>query len=261
MNSIKVSIIQMYVRAEDTVSNRERAKCLITKAAIEKPDIIMLPEMWTTGFHLNKIKEICDIEGRPTLDMIRNLAKNYNLNIISGSFANIIGKNIYNSAFVVNRKGEIVADYNKIHLFKTMQENEYFNGGDEICTFEIEGIKCGLIICYDLRFPELARKLALQGIKILFVSAQWPAARIEHWNILLRARAIENQIFVVACNIAGEYREDTFNGNSMIISPLGEIIEVFDYKEQHKCFSLDINMINLVRSRINYLADRRPDLY
>ena len=261
MNFLKVSIVQMSVKAENPISNREKAKSLIRNAAIEKPDIIILPEMWTTGFHLNNINEISDIDGRPTLDMLRDLAKKNNINIISGSFANIMKEKIYNSAFVVNRKGEIVADYNKIHLFKMMQENQYFTGGNEICTFEIEGVQCGLIICYDLRFPELARKLAVHGIKILFVPAQWPVARIEHWVILLRARAIENQIFIVACNVAGEFEEDIFNGNSMIISPLGEVIDVFDYREQHKSFDIDVNMINLVRSRINYIADRRPDLY
>jgi len=251
----------MNIKAEDPISNREKAIYLIENAAMEKPDVIVLPEMWTTGFYFNKIKEISDIDGIPTLNLMKDMAKKYNINIIAGSFANIIEEKFYNSAFVINRNGEIVASYNKIHLFKSMQENEYFTSGDEICIFEIEGIKCGLIICYDLRFPELTRRLVLQGIKILFVPAQWPSKRIEHWNILLRARAIENQIFIVACNIAGEDEQDVFNGNSMIISPKGEIIYIFDHKERYKCFELDINMINLVRLRIDYLADRRPDLY
>ncbi len=261
MNNIKVSIVQMNVKAEDPISNREKAKYLIENAIIEKPDVIILPEMWTTGFYFNKINEISDIEGKPTLNLIKDMAKKYNTDIISGSFANSIKEKLYNSAFVINRRGEIVASYDKIHLFKSMKENEYFTGGSETCIFEIEGIKCGLIICYDLRFPELTRKLAVQGIKILFVSAQWPSQRIEHWNILLRARAIENQIFIVACNIAGEYEQDVFNGNSMMISPLGEVIYIFDHKEQYKSFDIDINMINLVKSRIDYLSDRRPDLY
>lgn len=261
MNNLKVSIIQMNVKAEDPRFNRAKAKSLIESAAIEKPDIIILPEMWTTGFYFNKINEISDMEGMPTLNLIKDMATKYNTNIISGSFVNIMQEKRYNSAFVINRKGDIVANYNKIHLFKTMQENEYFTSGNEICIFEIEGIKCGLIICYDLRFPELTRRLVLQGIKILFVSAQWPSARVEHWNILLRARAIENQIFIVACNVAGKYEQDEFNGNSMIISPLGEIIDIFDYKEQYKSFDININMINLIKSRIDYLTDRKPDLY
>ena len=125
----------------------------------------------------------------------------------------------------------------------------------------LEGIKCGIIICYDLRFPELTRKLALEGIKLLFVPAQWPAARLDHWITLLKARAIENQIFVAAVNRAGEHTKDEFLGGSMIINPWGEIIAQGNYKQQIISAELDFNLIDQVKMNIDILADRVPHTY
>jgi omega-amidase len=261
MKKIRISLLQMNIIPGEPKANRERAVYLINQAAAQETDIVVLPEMWTTAYQLENIAEICDREGKPTLDIISKKAKEKNINIVAGSFASLEEGKVYNTAYAFDRKGNNISKYQKIHLFKLMEEHKYINAGDKHCVFEMDGVKCGIIICYDLRFPELTRKLALEDIKILFVPAQWPAARLDHWTTLLKARAIENQIFVAAVNRAGEHPSDDFIGGSMLISPWGEIIAQGDYKEQIISAEIDINMIEDAKSKIDILGDRVPHTY
>ncbi|MFZ5352446.1 MAG: carbon-nitrogen family hydrolase [Bacillota bacterium] len=258
---LKLSLCQMDIVPGNPDINRDKAICMINEAAEYKPDVIMLPEMWTTAYELEGIKSICDVEGKPSLDIISSRAKSHGINILAGSFANLIDDKVYNSAYVLNRYGDTIGHYNKIHLFRLMKEDKYITAGKQLCVFEINDIKCGLIICYDLRFPELSRRLALEGINILFVPAQWPKAREQHWMTLLTARAIENQIFVVAVNRAGSRADDVFAGCSMVIDPWGEVLFKADYKEQIHNIEIDLNKIEEVRSKINVYKDRVPELY
>jgi predicted amidohydrolase len=243
--------------------NREKALSMIKQAMSKKskPDAILLPEMWTTAYQLGDIANICDHDGMPTNSLIAAQAKEGRVNIVAGSYASMKDRKVFNTAYVFNRHGDNIAKYQKIHLFKLMEEDKYIESGSQHCVFKLDGIKCGIIICYDLRFPELTRKLALEGIKILFVPAQWPAARLDHWTTLLKARAIENQIFIAAVNRAGESPEDEFAGGSMIISPWGEIIAQADYKEQIITAELDFSLIEQARSKIDILGDRVPHTY
>lgn len=261
MKDLKISLIQMSVKPGKPQENRENAVRMINHAAEQKPDILVLPEMWTTAYQLETISEICDHEGMPTLDLMSKQAKAININIVAGSYASMENTKVFNTAYVLDRKGNNIAKYEKIHLFKLMEEHKYIESGFSHCIFELEGIKCGIIICYDLRFPELIRKLALEGIKLLFVPAQWPAARLDHWTTLLKARAIENQIFVVAVNRAGEHLKDEFMGGSMIINPWGEIIAEGDYKEQIINANIDLSMIDVAKAKIDILGDRVPEVY
>lgn len=256
-----ISLIQMEIQSGNPISNRKKALELIKQAMDNKPDIIVLPEMWTTAYELDKIHKICDNEAEPTLGLIKQTAQEHNVNIVAGSFANQVDNKVYNTSYTVNSSGQILGKYNKIHLFKLMNEDKYMTSGSNVCTFMIDEIKCGVIICYDLRFPELTRKLALQGIKILFVPAQWPGIRESHWVTLLKARAIENQIYVVAVNRAGTNENDEFLGCSMIIDPWGECLAKADYKEQIINKTIDISVIDEVRSKINVFGDRIPKLY
>lgn len=123
------------------------------------------------------------------------MAKEYRVNIIAGSVANCRDEKIYNTAAVFNRDGEVVMEYDKVHLFSPSGEHEYFEHGKNICNFELDGIPCSLVICYDIRFPELIRSEMLAGSKVQFVVAQWPDTRLLHWDTLNRARAIESQSF------------------------------------------------------------------
>lgn len=121
--------------------------------------------------------------------------------------------------YIVNDSGDIITEYDKAHLFKLMDEHLYLKAGNKKNLFEIENITMAGVICYDLRFPEWFRAHSLLGAKVIFVPAQWPAARIDHWKILLQARAIENQCYIVAVNRVGKDSNNEFNGNSMVIAP------------------------------------------
>lgn len=261
MTKVKISLLQMSIVPGMPQKNREKAVNLISQASTYNPDIMVLPEMWTTAYQLENIAKICDRDGMPTSEIIAAQAKTKAVNIVAGSFASIEAGKVFNTSYVFNRTGNNIAKYQKIHLFKLMYEHNYIESGSNHCLFELDEIKCGVIICYDLRFPELARKLALEGIKVLFVPAQWPAARLEHWTTLLKARAIENQIFVVAVNRAGEDQGAEFQGSSMIVSPWGEVIAQADYKEQIITAELDLNEIEQAKSKIDILGDRVPHTY
>jgi omega-amidase len=262
MDRMKVSVIQLDIADGEPEVNRERVRMLIEKASADKPDAILLPEMWTTAYELAKLEQLCDKEGKPTLDMISELSAKYEVNIIAGSFADM-GKDggIRNTSYITDRKGNIVSKYEKIHLFKLMGEDTSLKPGKKYCTFELDGVKCGLIICYDLRFPELIRTLALEGIKVLFVPAEWPARRIMHWTTLLKARAIENQIFVVAANRAGKSDSDVFVGGSAVIDPWGEAYIEADFNEQIITAELELGKVEEIRSQMDILSDRMPETY
>src|SRR5690625_6394810 len=129
----------------------------------DKPDMVVLPEMWNTGYALAELENTADKDAEPTISFLSDLAKKNNINIIGGSVGNKRADRFYNSSLVFNRHGDIVYQYDKIHLVPMLDEHKFLTGGQEKAhVFELDGIKMGLIICYDLRFPELARKLALE---------------------------------------------------------------------------------------------------
>lgn len=261
MKKIKVSLLQMNIIPGDTKANRENAVQLINQAVLQQPDIVVLPEMWTTAYQLEGISDICDNYGFPTNDVMAAAAKEKEINIVAGSYASLEVGSVFNTSYIFDRKGNNIAKYQKIHLFKLMDEHNYIKSGTSHSVFMLDGIKCGIIICYDLRFPELTRKLALEGIKLLFVPAQWPAARLDHWITLLKARAIENQIFVAAVNRAGEHANDEFLGGSMVINPWGEIIAQGDFKQQIISAEIDFSLIDQAKINIDILGDRVPHTY
>lgn len=178
-------------------------KTAIRKAAEGKPDVILLPEMWNTFYSLENVRDMADVDGQKTRSIIFPLAKEYGVNIVGGYVANLSGDNVYNTLYVFDRHGDPVAEYSKIHLFRLMEEHRYRSAGSSLCNFDLDGQPCGAVICYDIRFPEIVRSLALRGCSSLFVPAQWPRPRIDQWRKLLMARAIENQMYVVACNRKG----------------------------------------------------------
>lgn len=263
MTHLRVSLLQMNIIPGKPEVNREKAIDMIKQAlkVKTKPDILTLPEMWTTAYQLGDIAKICDQEGMPTNELIAAQAKEGRVNIVAGSYASMQDRKVFNTAYVFDRRGNNIAKYQKIHLFKLMDEHKYIESGKQLCTFKLDGIKCGIIICYDLRFPELSRKLALEGIKLLFVPAQWPAERLAHWVTLLKARAIENQIYIIAVNRAGENEEAEFLGGSMVINPWGEVIAKADYKEQIVSAEIDLSLIDAAKAKIDILGDRVPDVY
>lgn len=263
-DKIKLALLQCDITIGDTSANRERMQHLIHETMQKQPDVnvILLPEMWNTGYALTEIREIVDDEGRIERKWLSEYAGSYKVNIVAGSIAEKKDGNIYNTMYVFDKYGEQIARYAKLHLFRLMDEEKYLAAGDEPVTFTLdEKWSCGASICYDIRFPELIRSLALKGAKMLFVPAEWPQPRLHHWRTLLMARAIENQMYVISCNRVGSSGSTSFFGHSMIIDPWGEIVIEGNEDEEILVGSIDPAMVDEVRERIPVFEDRRPELY
>lgn len=257
---MKVALVQLEVRSGDVESNRQHGLTLAREAA-DKADIIVLPEIWTTGYGLRNIEQDAEDENGPTITALRELAKTSGRLIISGSIPLRQNNRIYNGLVAINEKGEIICDYQKIHLFSLFNEANFFAAGDKRCVFETNGLKAGAVICYDIRFPELIRSMAMSGAQIIFVPAEWPAARGMHWRLLNQARAVENQVFVCAVNCVGEHKGSPFYGHSMIIDPNGEILAEGSEQQEIVYGEIDLSLIDRVRSNMTVWKDRRPEMY
>lgn len=258
---MKVACVQLDIAFGAPKENFLKVEEKVREAASLGAKIVVLPEMWNTGYDLKRLKEIADLEGETTKKLFSRLSKELNIHIVGGSVSTKKGEQFYNTMYVTNSHGEIISEYNKAHLFKLMDEHHYLEEGNEKNLFTLDGIKMGGIICYDLRFPEWIRTHVLSGAKVMFIPAQWPDARIDHWKILLQARAIENQIFIIAVNRVGSDPNNSFNGNSMVIAPWGEVLWVGENEEKVKIVDIDINEIEDVRKRIPIFQDRREVLY
>ncbi|TQR16212.1 carbon-nitrogen family hydrolase [Psychrobacillus vulpis] len=258
---MKVACVQLDIAFGNPKENFITVEKKIRDAASLGADIIVLPEMWNTGYDLTRLAEIADVEGEDTKRLLTKLSKELSIHIVGGSVSTKKGDNFFNTMYVVNSLGEIIAEYDKAHLFKLMDEHHYLEAGNGKNLFSLDGIEMGGIICYDLRFPEWIRSHVLDGAKIIFVPAQWPDKRIDHWKILLQARAIENQCYVVAVNRVGKDPNNSFNGNSMVIAPWGEILWTGENEETVKVVELTLSEIEEVRKRIPIFQDRRETLY
>ncbi|BBH19670.1 hydrolase [Paenibacillus baekrokdamisoli] len=262
-NTLRLALIQMHVDAGNPDANFERLAAKLNEAVQGpvKPDLIMLPEMWNTGYALEQINELADEEGERTKKLLSAFSFKHQVQIVAGSIAEKRKDGVYNTIFAFDEQGEIHADYSKIHLFRLMDEEKHLQSGEKLGELHISGIEAGMMICYDIRFPELARKLALNGAKMLFVPAQWPNPRLHHWRTLLMARAIENQMFVIACNRCGTSSSSTFFGHSMILDPWGEIIAEAGEGEEILRAEIDLSLVDTVRAKIPVFEDRRPNFY
>ena len=228
----------------------------------EKPEVIVLPELWTTGYAFNQIEDIALIEGKESADFLGKLSKQYGVWFVGGSVIASTSTGYVNRAQVINPDGKLVAIYDKVHLFGLMNEDKYFVNGKKINIFNLNGIDSSCVICYDIRFCELIRKIALSKVKLLFVSAEWPHPRLDHWRTLLIARAIENQMYVVACNRVGKSGKNIFFGHSMVIDPWGKILgELIEEKEDFLTIDIDLSIVEEVRNKIPVFNDRRPEVY
>lgn len=253
---MKVSLVQCELKMGDVDTNFKNIEDKIRESMIDNPDVIVLPEMWNTSFIPSNVNEICDKEGEKSKELLSKLSKELNVNIIGGSVSNTLNGKLYNTSYIFDRNGNEIGKYNKVHLFSPSGEDKLFKKGNQVVTFELDGVKCGMVICYDIRFLEWIRKYALEDVQVLFNSAAWPAKRSMHWDVLNRARAIENQMFVVCVNSVGD-----FGGHSAIIDPWGEyIIEPFE-SDEIKTGELDFSVIKEIRESINVFRDRRLELY
>lgn len=242
--------------------NFAEAKKLLREANKENPDVILLPETWNVGFFPKEtLMDHADDNCERVISEMGALAKELNVNIVAGSVANKRGGKVYNTSVTFNRQGEVVNVYDKTHLFSPMGEHEFFQKGNNVLRFSLDSFSCGVIICYDIRFPELTRKMSVQGLDFLFVVSQWPKVRVPQLKALLRARAIENQCFAVCCNSCGTAGDTVYGGNSLIFDPLGEQLAEAGSSRQIIFAECDTSGLTQIRNTINVFRDRRPELY
>ncbi|MBP3038404.1 carbon-nitrogen family hydrolase [Bacillaceae bacterium Marseille-Q3522] len=258
---LKIMIVQMDIAFGQPVINFEHAENQIKEASLRSPHVIVLPELWTTGYDLTRLNEIGDCDGKQSLAFLQPLAKQYQINIIGGSVANKKADGIYNSLFVIDSSGDLVHQYDKLHLFQLMDEHKYLTFGKNNALFHLCGKQFAGFICYDIRFPEWLRVHSSQGAEAIFVVAEWPLARLDHWRALLIARAIENQCFVIACNRVGKDPNNVFAGHSMVIDPWGNILAEEDESEGLLEAEIDLTEVQKVREKIPIFADRKPSFY
>ncbi len=259
---MKISCIQMAPVLAKPLLNFEKAKELICEAASSAPDVIVLPETWNTGFFPKEnLSDVADADCAKTEREIGALAKKTGINIVAGSVASSRDGKVYNTSCVFDREGNCIAKYDKTHLFTPMGEDKYFEKGKRLCKFTLDSKQCAVIICYDIRFPELSRTLCTTGVDILFVVSEWPDARIPHLKALTKARAIENQTFVVCCNAVGVQDGTVYGGTSSIHDPLGNVLCEAGKNEEIINADCDLSVIDGIRKSINVFNDRRCDLY
>lgn len=259
---MKIACVQMNVLSGQPERNYVVAEALIRKAAQKRPDVILLPETWNTGFAPQQLDPAqADEDGARTKNLCSALAKELGVNLLAGSVSTRRADGLYNTAYGFNRSGELVCSYDKAHLFSPLGEDTVYQKGGSLARFTLDGASCALITCYDLRFPELARTLALPGLDVLFVVSQWPKQRVSHLETLSRARAIENQTFVAVCNACGSAYDTKFGGRSMVIDPLGKVLRQAGTRESILFAEMRLDALVKVRQAIPVFSDRRPELY
>ncbi|QPA31810.1 carbon-nitrogen family hydrolase [Thermaerobacillus caldiproteolyticus] len=259
--TLKISCLQLNIAFGDPAENQQRVQTEVEKLSAQRPDIIVLPELWTTGYDLTRLDEIADEDGAHTKAFISELARLHHINIVAGSIAKKTKDGITNTMYIANRNGDIVGEYSKLHLFQLMDEHLYLQSGEAPGLFTLENTLCAGVICYDIRFPEWIRVHTVQGAEILFVVAEWPLPRLHHWRTLLQARAIENQCYVIACNRAGHDPNNTFAGHSLIVDPWGEILAEAKEEPCSLTAEIDLQKVKQVRKQIPIFSDRRPEHY
>lgn len=267
-STVRISLAQMNVCPGEPAQNLAAVRSWVAEAAAQGSELIVLPELWDTGYALDRAQELGASASEGRFAEIAELARAHRIHVI-GSMLELgqprgTSRPAYNTAMWLAPDGTALGSYRKIHLFRhqpLLEDQHLLPGGVPSCIQSPWG-PTGMAICYDLRFPELFRVYAATcGAVMTIVPAQWPLVRIDHWRTLLRARAIENQMIVVGCNRVGESEGQVYGGGSAIYDAWGNAIGEAGPDEELLTLNVDIAQVAEVRSRLPVLEDRRPDLY
>ena len=225
-------------------------------------DFITFPEVWSCGWSCKNFKLAAEnLENSETVNFLKNVALDFKTTVFGGSFIRKVSESDYrNTCPVVDKNGRISACYDKMHLFshKGSEENRYITPGDYLVVINTGNVKIGLSICYDIRYPEIYRAYSKQGVQIFINSAAWNRTKLEHWLIMHRARAIENQCYMIVADQCGKIAENEYNlGHSLVADGWGDVL--YSLGEQEGCleFALDIEKLNKLRQDFPLLKDRR----
>jgi len=263
---VKITLIQMEVYDGEKERNIMNALGYLEEISNQRPlpDIVCFPELFTTGYDLKNVDKLAEPLDNPsignTISKIRDISEN-NF-VVIGSLLERQDNHFYNSAFILDKGGKIIGKYRKTHLFSPMLEKEYLTPGNSINVFNVaslNNIKIGLAICYDLRFPELFRTMALADADLIIVPSEFPSPKNDVWKTLLIARAIENQVFCVGVNRVGRGKSDQFFGTSMITN--GDTHHILGTFPTIESFEIDLSTLEKIRKTIPLLNDRREGLY
>ncbi len=258
--SFTLSLAQTPVDLGAPAANYERVHDWTVEAARRRSGLVVFPELWSTGYDLENWQRHASPPGEGMFAKLSALAREHRI-AIGGSVLEARDGRAYNAFALYDATGALLATYRKVHLFRLMDEDQWLAPGDRLELVEADWGLTGLGICYDLRFPEMFRSYALRGAKLMLLPAEWPSRRAAHWHTLLRARAIENQMFVAACNRVGESKGEHFGGGSALIDPWGEAVIEGGSSEALLTAEIDLALVDEVRQRIPVFEDRRPDIY
>jgi omega-amidase len=261
---MKIAAVQLACTLGDLQANLNKIRDFCGRAKHEDVDLIVFPEAADTGYSMPVIRQHAKPWTEGAVPALQDMAKEFALTIVSG-VAEREGDVIYNSQVFIDPRGEIVASYRKTHLFvlPPNDESTCYAPGDTFVSVPVAGFRFGLSICYDLRFPEVCRTLALEhGANVMLVSSAWPLPRAAHLRALAVARAIENQSYLILANRAGVDAGVTCCGLSAIIDPSGVIIaSASDDGEETITGEISEEVVRSVRERMGVFAHRRPELY
>lgn len=259
MRKIVAGCCQFQVLPGQMDANLRKMEIALPHFADRNCRLLVLPEMFSCGFDYPSLQQRAAATPA-VLETLRGWARRYRI-VLVGSLPEAGEGKVYNTSYVIEADGTIAGAYRKVHLFSLHREDLYFRAGEKHFVCDTSIGRLGILICYDLRFPELARTLALKRAEVLCISAQWPTARIDHWSVLLKARAIENQLFVVGCNGCGQAGNLILGGHSAIISPSGQTIVAANGAEASIVGELDFAEMVAFREKIPCLSDRAPTSY
>ena len=256
----KIALAQMNIHVGQPDTNLAQAQALAAQAQAGGADLLLLPELWLHGYDLERAHEWASPLGQGGFGHMSALARRAGI-FLAGSTMERHAGGVSNTLAVYAPDGALVASYRKIHLFRLMQEDRYLVPGDHATLCDTPWGPTGLAICYDLRFPELFRTLSLAGATLFLLPAQWPVPRLEAWLVLARARAVENELFVAACNRVGKDGDVTFPGHSLVVDPLGNTLVEGDDQERLLIAEIDMREVRRTRRYLPVFQDRRPEAY
>lgn len=264
-----MGLVQMKV-IDDKEANLSRAEEMIKKAVGQGAKLIILPEMFNCPYEAAKFPVYAEEVGGPTWQKLSIIAREIGVFLIGGSIPELDGDRIYNTSYIFDDQGRLIAKHRKMHLFdvdikggQTFKESDTLSAGDKVTVFETPSGKIGVAICYDIRFPELARLMVQKGTDIIIVPGAFnmttgPA----HWELLFRTRALDNQVFTIGVAPARNPESSYISyGNSIVVDPWGRVINRLGGEEGILVEELNLNLIERVRQELPLLKHRRLDLY
>jgi predicted amidohydrolase len=244
----------------DSEANFTHAEEWVAEAARRGSDLVLLPELWASGYDLENWEQHATALDEGTFLRVSELAREYHI-AIGSSLLEKHENRAYNTFVLFGSDGSRLGIYRKIHLFRLIDEHKWLSAGDSLVCPDTQWGAVGLSTCYDLRFPEMFRSFAVNGARLILMVAEWPERRVEHWRVLLRARAVENQVFFAAVNKVGESKGVQLGGNSAVVNPWGKVLVEAGHEEVMLTTEIDLSEADQVREWIPVFIDRRPGVY